>query len=133
MGSWNETIYGNDSAIDTLGNMQLSLEQGISGVDIIVTELEKYYEHEQMLVLADFDLFLNGKITVVPKVLYSIKRLLDDINLWANPKSRETELLNFKRKVLDNKESHNLNRSNDEIKDWILDRRKYDIFYTCGN
>lgn len=131
MGYWSESIYGNDRAMDLLAEINYLLKaKKKSALDIIHKYLEEECDEDELLVLADFELFAFGSISHTSNVIDVIDKMVENTDTWDNPQKRKDELLKFKNKIVNNKNSTNLNRSNKELLDWVSEKRKLDIFNT---
>lgn len=132
MGEWNTSIYTNDYAMDLIGDMSDDFNKGINPIDIICQQLDKLSGmsgDRDMLVLADFELFLTGKIFYTSDIIKAIDNLLEnDMERWEDwAESREKELLKFKQKILDSKNTTPVIRTNEEIANWFEEKSKNDI------
>lgn len=120
MGYWSETIYGNDGAMDFLSDINDLFKKGYSPLDIIITLTEEHtYGDDELLVLADFELFCFGKIFYTSNVIDVLDKQLEHADDWSDPPTRKEELLKFKKKILDNKDSKDINRTTEEVGNWI--------------
>lgn len=129
MGYWSESIYGNDRAMDILADIEyLFRARKKQPVDIIRKEVKKNCDDDALLVLADFELFISGKITHTSNVVESIDKLIENTDTWDNPQKRKDELLKFKNKILTPQSFTKTKRSRKEILNWLSEKRKLDIF-----
>lgn len=122
MGAWSEGIYGNDTALDLVNQISQLIDDGNKPIDIIVELLDNKYDTEELLVLADFELFVIGKVFFTSDVIKTIDDLIRDTSTWNNPKEREKVLINFKQKILDNRNADNIQRDITEIKKWLSEK-----------
>lgn len=129
MGYWSESIYGNDRAMDLLSSIDyLFRARKKQPVDIIRKEVKNNCNDDALLVLADFELFVSGKITHTSDVIECIDRLIENTDTWDNPQKRKNELLKFKNKILTLQSFTKTKRSRKEILNWLSEKRKLDIF-----
>ena len=130
MGSWNESIYGNDLAQDFLGLIN-DLHRSQLNLNDIITNLKNHhlYEYnEAKLVLADFEMDLSQNISNKQDVKYVIKEELDidTLSNWTEPKIREQEINNFNNKFK-NYKNPKFKISNSDIRNWLKEKRGIDI------
>lgn len=111
MGAWNESIYGNDSAMDFIEDIRKLSETAYSVLDIdrmlnLVTE-----DTEERLVLADFEMEMFNKVINLEETLNAIEDAKLHIGEWNEEckLKRLRVLSDFKKKVLDSQ--------NNEIKE----------------
>ena len=130
MGSWNESIYGNDLAQDFLGLIN-DLHRSQLNLNDIITNLKNHhlYEYnEAKLVLADFEMDLSQNISNKQDVKYVIKEELDidTLSNWTESKIREKEINKFNNKFK-NYKNPKLKISNSDIRNWLKEKRGIDI------
>lgn len=129
MGSWNYDIYGNDMAMDLLLDIKELIElEDKCPFEIISEMLRRKEGVEELLVLADFELFACGELRKTSKVLEVINDLIEEgCSDWDDPQKRIEELLKFKNKIIPSKYIIRVDRTQEELLDWIDERRKCDI------
>lgn len=129
MGNWGCGIYQNDIAMDLVAKMYESFCGGTNPMDIITEQLANSSRDEELLVLADLELFVAGKIFYTSDVMRFLNRAIDilEFNTDSHSLKRRYELLDFKLKILDSKDTTFVNRTEQEIKNWFDEVRKKDI------
>ena len=102
MGTWNESIYGNDSAMDFIEDIRILSETAYSVLDIdrmlnLVTE-----DTEERLVLADFEMEMFNKVLNLKETLNAIEDAKLHIREWNKEcrAKRLRVLSDFKKRVL---------------------------------
>lgn len=129
MGAWGYGIYQNDIAMDFISKIYEQFCNKTNPMDIILEQLNNLSRDEQLLVLADFELFVTGKIFYTSEVMRFLNRGIDILEFHTDSHSikRKNELLTFKEKILDSKNSKSVNRTDEEIKNWFKEKEKLEL------
>lgn len=128
MGAWNEDIYSNDTAMDTLVIMEENLKEMEYEEAVNKFKKDKPYffkYNETKLILADLEKFHFGEIQNEEEIddIIEYEMSEDVLRDWTNPEKRLHHLEKFKDKL--KKESKK--KSKEELLKYIFEKRDLDI------
>lgn len=126
--NWVNSIYENENIVELMRKLN-KYTNANDLMDKILDELNSSPTNEELIALAELELFLTGKVFYTSDVLNLLNNIIEDFesNFYHNYFHIKPYVLQLKQSILDSRNEVPVCRTNEEISNWFKEKEKLEL------